>query len=60
VPARIPTDIGRQQLQVNHRSPARWDRVGQPEPGPADYIRSSADTSNLSNDSGWQYFIVVK
>ena len=26
----------------------------------ADYIRSSTDTSNLSNDSGWQYFIVVK
>jgi len=26
----------------------------------ADYIRSSADTSNLSSDSGWQYFLVEK
>jgi hypothetical protein len=26
----------------------------------ADYIRSSADTSNLSSDSGWQYFLVAK
>jgi hypothetical protein len=26
----------------------------------ADYVRSSKDTSNLSADSGWQYFIVEK
>jgi hypothetical protein len=26
----------------------------------ADYVRSSKDISNLSNDSGWLYFVVVK
>jgi hypothetical protein len=26
----------------------------------ADYVRSSKDVSNLSNDSGWLYFVVVK
>lgn len=26
----------------------------------ADYVRSSSDTSNLSNDSGWTYYIVRK
>jgi hypothetical protein len=24
----------------------------------ADYVRSSGDTSNLSTDSGWLYFMV--
>ena len=25
-----------------------------------DYVRSSKDTTNLSTDGGWMYFIVVK